>query len=125
MEQQVQVYTVISDNSDSFKHLAVHYNGQKVSDDEKVSVIRRHYQIMALKKYGISLKDNDGKALKNDLVINGLTCKPKIPALLFNDAGVCVENLEQYYERTKRKAAISYGNLFRGLERIDFVPKMI
>lgn len=122
--QQVQVYQVISDNLSTNAALKVVYNGNTISEEDKVSVIRRHYQIMALKKYGISLKDADGKALKNDLVINGLVCKPSIPALMTDDNGVCIENIEQYYNRTKKQAATNYGKLFKGLERIDFVPEM-
>lgn len=124
MSTQVQVYQVISDSLSTNAALNVTYNGNAVSQEDKVQVIRRHYQMLALKKYGISLKDANGKALKNELVINGLVCKPSIPALMLDDNGVCVENIQQYYERTKKQAAQNYGKIFKGLERIDFVPEM-
>ena len=124
MSTQVQVYQVISDSLSTNSALNVTYNGNAVADEDKVAVIRRHYQMMALKKYGISLKDANGKPLKNELIINGLVCKPSIPALMTDDNGVCVENIQQYYERTKKQAATNYGKLFKGLERIDFVPEM-
>lgn len=122
MNNEVVKYQVISDNLDTNENLVVHYNGVKVAN--KVEAIRRHYQINALKKYGISLKDKEGKAMKNELVINGTTCKPSLPALLTNDDGMCIENIEQYYERTKKTAALSYGKMFKGLERLSFVPEM-
>lgn len=121
---QMQVYQVISDNLSTNAALNVTYNGNAVANEDKVQVIRRHYQMMALKKYGITLKDANGKTLKNELSINGLVCKPSIPALLTDDNGVCLEHIQQYYERTKKQAAQSYGKIFKGLERIDFVPEM-
>lgn len=102
------------------------YNGVECkSDEEKKLALKRHYQIAVAKKYGITVSDENNQPVKSVLIIGGHIVRVKIPAFLADEDGAATENLEEYYERTKKLAAANYRTIFKGLQKIQFLPEMI
>ena len=116
----------VINNEQTINGLTVEYNGSPVTTQENfVKVLRTHYRLMVLRKYGIVLRDDEGNPVKNVLVINGITARPRIPAIQMDENGAATEDLEQYYNRTVKKAGGAYSTVLKGLERIDFVSERI
>lgn len=107
-------------------NLTVEYNGEPcTTQEEKVKALRQHFRLCILRKFGISPRAEDGTPVKNVLLINNQIARPKLPALAMDADGAATENLQQYYEKNAKKCAAGYTTMFKGLERIDFVPEMI
>ena len=125
-ETSIVTVVVIGDQYGQNAALTIEYNGVQLTTPEQVKeALQKHYQINVCRKYGITLRDDNNEPLKNQLVINGSYVSPKIPALKFDENGAATENMPEYYERTKKKAAGAYATVIKGLERIDFMPQLV
>lgn len=128
MEQQNQVAkrVVITQTLATNDNLVVVYNGMPCNTkEERTEALRQHYRLKVLKMYGIATRDEDGNLLRNEMVINGQLIQPKLPKPLRDEEdGGIIENLAEYYERTRVQASGAYRSVAKGLERIDFVTEM-
>lgn len=125
-DKAVAVVKVISDAHGTNEALNIEYNGVKCDTPEKkVNALRTHYKMCILRKYGITPRDNDGEVIKNVLIINGEVCRPKLPAIKVDEnTGAAIENIEQYYNRTRVQGGAAYSTIFKGLERIDYLSQV-
>lgn len=117
---------VINDAHGTNDALSIEYNGVLCDTPEKkVNALRTHYKMCILRKYGITPRDNDGEVIKNLLVVNGELCRPKLPPIKVDEqSGAAIENIEQYYNRTKLQGGAAYTTIFKGLERIDYLNEV-
>lgn len=128
--QELVRRTVITKVMANNENLAINYNGHDcVEFNERIEALRHHYRRSVLRKYGITLReeDEDGQLVpcKNNLVVNGMKVTVKIPQPLRDEEDDSItETLEEYYNRTRLKASGLYRSFMKGLEGIDFLGDM-
>lgn len=95
-----------------------------VTKEEKVAALKMCYRLAVLRKFNIRMRDAENKPIKHELTINGVDFKPKLPAVLLDKNGIPTENIATYHERAWVKAKIAFCFVLKGIERIDFAPKL-
>lgn len=123
-KHEVVVYEAISQNmvADGLEYIENEVPLE--TTEEKIASLKMCYRMAVLRKFNVVMRDLEGKPIKHALRINGVDFRVKLPALLVDEQGVPTENIMTYHERVWTKAKIAFATLLKGVERIDFAPKL-